>query len=404
MTTPWPPRSVTLVLTAACNLNCTYCYQTARRPARMPWRTANAAVDLLLASTAPPRALVLTGGEPLLVYPMVRRIIERVRAAGPAGRGTRITLLTNGTLLGAAQMGFLADYRVDVSLSLDGTPAAQQSRGSWTSPRLDRLLDDSRLARRSWFTRHLRVAVTLTPEHVPHLADSIEYLLGKGVRSIQVAPAIGGNSPWDVGLLPVLEAQVARLCDVSLAMFRTNRKVPLSMFGPRSHASGSQAMCGVAEGSKITVDTDGEVYNCTPAVASLLRHPSPLLAHAVAASHLGRVADANLPSGVGAYQKALRATGLFGRRDGLHSWRGACRRCRYVGWCVVCPYTIAHAPGATDPTRVPDFTCAFNYVVLKYAERFNRRAARAAATMASTIAIGQHRRRPHVHTRVRSTP
>jgi hypothetical protein len=36
----------------------------------------------------------------------------------------------------------------------------------------------------------------------------------------------------------------------------------------------------------------------------------------------------------------------------------------------VCPISIGHQPGNTDPDRIPDFQCAYNLVSLEYRERF----------------------------------
>jgi hypothetical protein len=40
----------------------------------------------------------------------------------------------------------------------------------------------------------------------------------------------------------------------------------------------------------------------------------------------------------------------------------------------VCPTSIGHIPGNTDPDRVPDNLCAYNLVSLAYKDRFPRQA------------------------------
>ena len=40
--------------------------------------------------------------------------------------------------------------------------------------------------------------------------------------------------------------------------------------------------------------------------------------------------------------------------------------------CAICPVSIGHQPGNTDPHRIPDFLCAYNLVSLKYREKFPR--------------------------------
>lgn len=374
MLATWPLASVALVLTGACNLRCTYCYQTVKRSGRMRWSIAKTAIDHLSMSTSPSRRLVLTGGEPLLAYRLVERLVTLARSGDPRGRSVGITLLTNGTRLAEEHVAFFAKNRVAVQISIDGPPPAQAARGAWTFPRLDDLLDRLRAHHRAWFTRHLSVATTVPPVNIPWLADSVEYLLAKGVRSILIAPSIGASAGWNDGLRAVLDEQFARVFRTSLALYRKTGRVPLVVFKKTSGLAfkPSQAMCGITRGTKVVVDADGQVYGCTPAVASLQRDPPAMLRHVTEAMHLGHVTDRQLATRLPAYGDAVRATGLFGPRSQMHSSYGACRLCRHMGQCVVCPLAIAYAPGATDPTRVPDFRCAFNQVALKYRARFPR--------------------------------
>ena len=44
-------RSLTVILSAECNLRCAYCYQDAKRPLAMPWPVLRRAIDLLDGST-----------------------------------------------------------------------------------------------------------------------------------------------------------------------------------------------------------------------------------------------------------------------------------------------------------------------------------------------------------------
>jgi sulfatase maturation enzyme AslB (radical SAM superfamily) len=340
----------------------------------MRWSTARAAIDHLWMSTSPSRRLVLTGGEPLLAYGLVQRLVTLARSGDPLGRLVNITLLTNGTRLGEEQAAFFASNKVSVQISIDGPLPAQALRGAWTFPYLDDLLDRLRAHHRAWFTRHLSVATTVPPVNIPWLADSVDYLLAKGVGSILISPSMGASAAWNDGQRAVLDEQFARLFRTSLSLYRKTGRVPLVVFRKTSGSAfkRSQAMCGITRGTKVVVDADGQVYGCTPAVASFQRDPPAMLRHVIEAMHLGHVTDRQLPARLPAYGEAVRATGLFGPRSQMHSSYGACGSCRHLGQCVVCPLSIAHAPGATDPTRVPDYACAFNRVALEYRARFPR--------------------------------
>jgi sulfatase maturation enzyme AslB (radical SAM superfamily) len=387
MAAPWPLASVALVLTGACNLRCTYCYQTVKRPGRMRWPTARAATDHLWMSTSPSRRLVLTGGEPLLAFPLVKRLVALARSGDPLGRAIDVTLLTNGTRMGSAQAEFLARNRVDVQISIDGPLPAQAQRGAWTFPRLDRLLDHLRGDHPAWFRRHVSVAVTVPPVNIPALADAAEYLLAKGVTSIVIGPAMGASTGWNAEMRAQLDEQFARLLRVSLAVHRRSGRVPIAWFRRASGRSGqpAQPMCGVARGTKVVVDTEGGVYGCTPAIAAFQHEPPAMLRRASEAMRLGHVADPQLAERLPGYRDAVRAAGLFGPRSRMHSSYGDCGSCRHVGRCMVCPLAIAYAPGASDPTRVPDYLCAFNDVALDYQARFASQAVSKAGPADQTV-------------------
>jgi sulfatase maturation enzyme AslB (radical SAM superfamily) len=373
---PWPLESLFLILTSACNLRCTYCYNSRASAARMAWPTVEAAVARLWASGERDVHLLITGGEPLLEFPLVRRVIEHARATKPRGRAVAFQLLTNGTRLGEEQIAFLARRRVSVQISFDGVESAQRLRGAWTYPRLEALITHVRRRHRGWFERRVSAAATLTPETIPHLADSIEYLTGLGFVDVAVAPAYGDVRGWHDGLIPLLDAQFGRLYRSSLRHYRRTGLVPFAAFrkGAAQRLSPAHALCGVETGHMATVDVDGQVYGCAMVAGSALDRPTGLLRSARDAMRIGTVTDPGLAGGLPGYRDALAATGLFGRRDRNRSSYGACRDCAYLRYCSVCPLSIALAPGASDPRRVPDFICAFARVSMKYRHRFPRQA------------------------------
>jgi len=165
-------RYINLVLTAECNLRCGYCYQNAKKPLRMPWETLRAALDLALGSAGFEVGVYFLGGEPLLEFPAIRRAVEYLEKNRPRGRRFSYGISTNGTLWTDEICAFLIDNRFETQISFDGVPDAQKSRGEETFDVLDRLLDRLREEHPSFYRRSVRVAVTTSPETMPHLAES----------------------------------------------------------------------------------------------------------------------------------------------------------------------------------------------------------------------------------------
>ena len=371
---PWALETLFLVVTSACNLHCAYCYNSRASPARMSWPTVEFAVARLWASPARDVNLLITGGEPLVDVAFVRRVVEYVRATTPRGRRVGLHLLTNGTRLDEDAIAFLAGHRVFVQISVDGAEAAQRLRGAGTFRQIDALVSHLRRRHRTWFRNRVNAAVTLVPGTIPHLAASVDYLIDRGFTDITLSPATGDIQGWHDGLLPLLDAQFRLVYRSSLGLYRRTGLVPLSLFRkgkPSPHPPWS-ARCGVESGRSAVVDVDGQVYGCPPLVGSALDRPAGLLRAASDAMRIGDVTDPGLGGRLPAYRDALTVTGLFGPREGGYSSYGACRDCAYLGYCGVCPLSIALAPGASDPERVPDFICAFTSVSMKYRHRFPR--------------------------------
>jgi sulfatase maturation enzyme AslB (radical SAM superfamily) len=340
----------------------------------MAWPAVEAAVAHLWAGGERDVHLLLTGGEPLLEFTLVRQTVEHVRRTTPRGRRASLHLLTNGTRLGEEEAAFLAKHRVFLQISFDGVEPAQRLRGGWTSSALEALVSRLRARHRHWFQHRVSAAATLVPETIPHLADSVEYLIGLGFSEVAVSPALGDVRGWHDGLVPLLDDQFARLHRWSLQGYRRTGRVPFTAFrrGAPVRLSPAHALCDVRSGHMATVDVDGEVYGCAMVAGSALARPAGFLRSVRDAMRIGPVGDRDLASRLPGYRDALDATGLFGRRDANRSSYGSCGDCPYVRDCSVCPLSIALAPDAAGPARVPDFACAFSRTLAKYRRRFPR--------------------------------
>lgn len=127
-------RTLQIILKIAerCNLNCSYCYYfnmndetPGARPALMSQETVEDAARFLEAcmnSGAYDRLIiVLHGGEPMLMpASRVRRILLRLSEIDSAGKPLFFGIQTNATLVTQEWLDLIAEFRVAVSVSLDG--------------------------------------------------------------------------------------------------------------------------------------------------------------------------------------------------------------------------------------------------------------------------------------------
>ena len=98
-----PLKLLVMSLTGRCNLACRYCYASAQDTGMMDWETCRRAIDL---AAVPGEAFVLqlSGGEPLLALPLIRKLTAYVRENSIP---VRLQIQTNGTLLTEEAADFL---------------------------------------------------------------------------------------------------------------------------------------------------------------------------------------------------------------------------------------------------------------------------------------------------------
>jgi uncharacterized protein len=359
-------QSVFLVLTAGCNLACSYCFQNSKKAEKMPWGTLRAGLDLAMNSKRDPVDIIFTGGEPLMEFGMMQKAVAYCSDHAPPGR-IKYAISTNGVLVEDVVLRFFIEHDFEVQLSFDGVSTAQALRGKGTFEKLDRLLKRIRSADKGFFTQNVKIAMTVVPETVEFLSDSVEYLLRSGARSINASPTITDSSGWAVERLPELKDQFNRIAEMSLAHFQKTGDIPFEAFqkdGRSKSQRASQQLCGVSSGTIPAIDVDGEVYGCVTFADSYQRPTTKLLERSLAAVRMGHVNHAGLADSYRAFERRIRNTAIFTNRSKKYSRYGRCGDCEFLAECAVCPVSIGHAAGNTDADRMPDFLCAYNLASL----------------------------------------
>ena len=185
-------NTLLLFLTYDCNLNCSYCYQF-HTSKTMTFSTAQKGVDLLLSCNVDKVNLDLYGGEPFLCFDLMKDIITY--AAYRAHRFRKkisFRTTTNGILLRDAQLEFLSQYGVDITISIDGTQHAHEvCRGSASFKSAMNAL--SKLHRYPLIP--ITVNSVISPRNVPYFAESMKYLIDQGIRNIHIS--FDYESKWE---------------------------------------------------------------------------------------------------------------------------------------------------------------------------------------------------------------
>src|SRR5574344_466219 len=120
-------KMLVLSLTGACNYACEYCYAVNHAPVEMSFTTARQALDLAAAGGTNEFILQLSGGEPLLAFGLLQKIMAYVETKKlPA----HVQLQTNASLLTDDIAVYLQQHKIAVGVSLDGRPDRSEEHTS----------------------------------------------------------------------------------------------------------------------------------------------------------------------------------------------------------------------------------------------------------------------------------
>ncbi|WP_428559941.1 MAG: radical SAM protein [Solidesulfovibrio sp. DCME] len=134
----FPVVSISLFVAQACNMRCVYCYGNGGEYAgggMMDESTALRAIDWLMENSRSARQVNVGffGGEPLLNFPVIRKVVPYARRkAREAGKAIAFSMTTNGSLFTEEVIAFIREENIKLLISFDGPPEVQnRQRPFW---------------------------------------------------------------------------------------------------------------------------------------------------------------------------------------------------------------------------------------------------------------------------------
>jgi len=114
-----------IVVTTRCNFCCDYCHASSTSPEQksgdMSLDTAKKAVNMIFRSPSPTIKIEFQGGEPILNWKIVRKIVEYAQSLNRhVQKHLEFVLCTNLTLIDKSILNFHKNHRVMILTSLDG--------------------------------------------------------------------------------------------------------------------------------------------------------------------------------------------------------------------------------------------------------------------------------------------
>lgn len=192
-------RLLRLAVTTACGQGCRYCF-IRRRGEVLSYPSAAWAIDLLLRSPGENKILMLYGGEPLLAYDLLRKIVSLARAkARKFKKKLVVSVGTNGLLLDRSRLAFFRKNRVRLALSMDGPREVHDASrpGADGEGTYDKVLSKLPLVFGELGKRDVCCLCAVTPASAPKLSGNLEHLFGLGFENVNVEPVVSPSYRWD---------------------------------------------------------------------------------------------------------------------------------------------------------------------------------------------------------------
>ncbi len=257
---------LTLHVTTACNMRCSYCYATPHDAPAMSEEIGRKALALgSQQSNGSSCGVVFFGGEPLLQRDLITSLVGHGREMERRQAGRfHFKITTNGLLLDEHFLEFAMREDVLIAMSFDGVREAhdQHRRSVGGESTFDRLCEKLKLLLDA--RPYASVLMVVNPDTAQYLADSVSLLLDLGCRYMIVS--LNYAADWQEQDFRELKHQYKRLGRLYVKWTGAGRKFYLSPFEIKlsSHINRhffQKERCELTR-RQISVDPGGYLYPC----------------------------------------------------------------------------------------------------------------------------------------------
>jgi uncharacterized protein len=284
--------------------------------------------------------VVLFGGEPLLNWPLAKKVIthcEGLKTQYPDKEMTYF-LTTNLTIFPPDLLEWIKRYQISVLVDLDGPEAIHDQCRPYKngSPSYRRICENIRRLAAEGVSVGLRTTITaLNQDYLCEIAQLHKDLGSVGSAFVPVCPVNSDEEILPESMLPSPEKVLSGLLEINRRGIWANEDIhPFSVLAAElSPASRLVSGCGATQGNTVTVDVHGDTYPCIYLVG-------------IRKFHLGNVQDESWPD----KEKISWFLDLV-RVDHLEDCRGCPWRYYCGGGCPIGHLTIDDNPRASKAVK-----------------------------------------------------
>jgi uncharacterized protein len=237
-------------ITDNCNLACPYCFNSRRSSRHLTARKIIYAIDKLFHSRKNDFYLHFIGGEPLLYWHEIKKVLRYLWIKN--GLVPNHSVTTNGTKLNPQVIDEFRILQTKVTLSIEGRKERhQQLRIPFPDILYDALIDNTRVLTRTLGSDNIIARLTLYQDWW-EVTNDIEFLQQLGIRRFKIIPdlTLSKNKCSDA-LFLLKERFAEKIIDGSISIFPLDDQLK----------STNQEACGVGE-KMICLAPDENYYPC----------------------------------------------------------------------------------------------------------------------------------------------
>lgn len=249
-------KTITLILTQRCNLNCVYCYEHFKTRNAMSFGIARSSVEKhILNSNSDEVVIDFFGGEPFLEFDLMKQIYEYVESRD-WNKHYYFSISTNGTLVHSEIQSWLMSrrHKCHVTLSLDGTKQMHDHNRSNSYSKID-----------FEFFKNCYpdepVKMTLSQETLPFLSEGVRHIHSLGFK---IANNLAYGIDWsNTDNIVVFQRELKSLIEYYLEHpdIEPCRLLSMRIEGVMSEKDRTRKWCGTGT-DMVSIDVDGEEYPC----------------------------------------------------------------------------------------------------------------------------------------------
>jgi uncharacterized protein len=365
-----------LVTTLRCNQACIYCHASRTGMASdahdMSPETADKAVEVALQTPAPAVTFEFQGGEPLVNFPVMKRVVERARELNRTARKTlHFSLVSNLSLMDEQKLAFILEHGIQVCTSLDGPqdlhdanrPFAGGSSYTETVRWMERINEGYAGRGLDPELYHVEALLTVTRRSLGRARDIVDEYVRRGLRALFVRtlnPFGFADRTWShIGYRTDEFLQFHReVLDYVIDLNRSGTRIleRLSAIFLAKILSGSdpnyldiRSPCGAGIG-QIAYNHDGSVFCCDEARMLHQMGDSLFQVGHLARDGYGELVESDVVRSVAA-ASALEAL-------------PGCSDCAYLPYCGVCPVYNYRTQGSIFGRAPENERCGLHMGVL----------------------------------------